>query len=206
MTVQAEGTEPQAVLDFWFGDGLTLGWPSAPRGALWFGGGAALDTDIRTRFGPQVAQAVDGGLASWEADVLHRLALVILLDQFTRNVFRGQARAFAGDVRAHRLATDTLARGEDAKLPLVGRVFIAMPLMHAEDAASQAGCVRHFEQLRATCAAAQAEALQGHLDAAIEHQALITAYGRFPHRNAVLGRVSSPQELAYLENGRRFGQ
>lgn len=206
MTLETEGLGPQAVLDFWFGDGLALGWPSAPRGALWFGGGAALDADIRTRFGALVAQAVDGGLTDWEPDVHHRLALVILLDQFTRNVFRGQARAFAGDARAHRLAADTLARGEDAQLPLVGRMFIAMPLMHAEDAASQAGCVRHFEQLRAGCPPAQAEALQGHLDAAIEHQALIATYGRFPHRNAVLGRASSPQELAYLENGRRFGQ
>lgn len=206
MSSQADNAGPQAVLDFWFGDGLVLGWPSAPRGALWFGGGAALDADIRGRFGALVTQAVDGGLTGWEADVRDRLALVILLDQFTRNVFRGEARAFAGDARAHRLATDTLAQREDALLPLVGRVFIAMPLMHAEDGASQAGCVRHFEQLRASCGPAQAEALQGHLDAAIEHQTLITTYGRFPHRNAVLGRTSSPQERAYLENGRRFGQ
>jgi uncharacterized protein (DUF924 family) len=141
---------PEEVLEYWFADGLTAGWPSRPMGDLWFGGGEAVDNAIRTRFGPLVEEAMHGGLTHWEAPLLHRLALVILLDQFTRNVYRGQARAFDGDSRARALAIRTLSQGEDRQLPLVGRVFMAMPLMHTEDPASQADCVRHFENLVAS--------------------------------------------------------
>lgn len=196
----------QAVLDYWFGDGLARGWPSRPMGDLWFGGGAAIDQEIRTRFGSLVEEAVDGGLAAWEAPILHRLALVILLDQFTRNVFRGQARAFAGDPRARALAGRTLAQGEDAALPTIGRVFMAMPLMHAEDLASQTACVRHFENLVQTADPAHAEHLQKNLASAREHRDIVAAYGRFPHRNGVLGRTSTAEEAAYLKTGKRFGQ
>lgn len=197
---------PETVLEFWFEDGLQSGWPGRPMGDLWFGGGAAIDDRIRTQFGESVTLAVDGGLVHWETPLLHRLALVILLDQFTRNVFRGQARAFAGDARALALATRTLAHGEDAALPLVGRVFIAMPLMHAEDLASQEACVQHFERLVAHLPAAEAQRLQGNLDAAREHRDIVQRYGRFPHRNAALGRSSTADEQAYLQAGRRFGQ
>ena len=196
----------ESVLDYWFGDGLASGWPSRPMGELWFGGGAAIDDAIRTRFGRRVDEAVDGGLAHWEPPILHRLALVILLDQFTRNVFRGQARAFAGDPRARALAERTLAQGEDAALPVVGRVFMAMPLMHAEDLASQTACVRHFENLLRTAGPAYAEHLQKNLASAREHRDIVAAYGRFPHRNAVLGRSSTAEEAAYLQTGKRFGQ
>ena len=197
---------PAGVLDYWFDDGLTLGWPSRPMGERWFAGGAALDAEIRDRFGSAVEEAVTGGLAHWETTVLHRLALVILLDQFTRNVFRGLPRAFAGDPRARALATRTLAQGEDTALPLVGRVFLAMPLMHAEDPDTQAHCVRHFEHLLASCDAMHAAHLERNLASAREHRDVIAAYGRFPHRNAALGRSSTPEEIRYLETGKRFGQ
>lgn len=197
---------PDTVLDCWFGDGLVTGWPTQPMGEVWFGGGAVIDQEIRTRFGSLVEAAVDGGLSDWEPPVLHRLALVVLLDQFTRNVFRGQAKAFAGDPRARALAGRTLAQGEDAALPLVGRVFMAMPLMHAEDLSSQADCVRHFENLLATAGPAHAPHLEKNLASAREHQDVVAAYGRFPHRNAVLGRTSTARELAYLQAGKRFGQ
>lgn len=197
---------PEAVLEYWFGDGLTAGWPSRPMGDLWFGGGKAVDNTIRTRFGALVEDAVNGGLTHWEAPLLHRLALVVLLDQFTRNVYRGQARAFAGDARARALATRTLSEGEDHALPLVGRVFMGMPLMHTEDPASQADCVRHFEKLLASAGAEHAPQLHKNLDSAREHQAIVAAFGRFPHRNAVLGRPDTPEETAYLHKGQRFGQ
>jgi len=109
------------VLDFWLGDGFQRDWPSDNRSRLWFGGGAALDAQIRERFGALVEAAVDGGLAEWEGPLAARLALVIVLDQFTRNVFRGQARAFAGDGRAQRLVQQTLAQGQDAALPRAAR-------------------------------------------------------------------------------------
>jgi uncharacterized protein (DUF924 family) len=197
---------PNTVLDYWFGDGLVTGWPTQPMGEVWFGGGAVIDQEIRTRFGNLVETAVDGGLSDWEPPVLHRLALVVLLDQFTRNVFRGQAKAFAGDPRARALAERTLAQGEDAALPVVGRVFMAMPLMHAEDLASQNACVRHFENLLATADPAHARHLEKNLASAREHRDIVAAYGRFPHRNAALGRTSTAGELAYLQAGKRFGQ
>ena len=135
------------VLDFWFGDGLTRGWPSDDRSALWFGGGPALDEQIRSRFGALVERALTGELTDWETSIRDRLALVILLDQFTRNVHRGHARAFAGDLRAQRLVLQSLALEQDAELPTIGRVFLYMPLMHAESPALQDECVLKFEAL-----------------------------------------------------------
>ena len=140
---------PTDILDFWLDDGLALGWPTQDLGKRWFGGGAALDQEIKTRFGAQVVQAVGGGLQDWEQQPLSRLALVLLLDQFTRNVFRAAGQAFAGDARAQQLVLQTLARQEDRQLPWVARVFIYMPLMHAEDLALQEECVTRFSQLLA---------------------------------------------------------
>ena len=194
------------VLRFWLEDGLELGWPSRSLSALWFGGADTVDQSIRERFGPLVHQAVDGALTDWEAEPLNRLALVLLLDQLTRNVFRGQARAFAGDGRAQTLATDALDRGLDAGLPLAGRVFMAMPLMHAEDPALQHRCVAYFEALLADVPANRTAKLQGHLDAALEHRDIIAMFGRFPHRNSILGRATTATEQAYLAKGKRFGQ
>jgi uncharacterized protein (DUF924 family) len=197
---------PDDILDFWFGDGLALGWPSDDRSALWFGGGAALDAQIQQRFGTRVDQAVDGGLTDWEQPIHARLALVILLDQFTRNVHRGQARAFAGDGRAQRLVLQSLALEQDAALPTVGRVFFYMPLMHAESPTLQDQCVLLFEKLvRQSPPELQAK-LAGNLRAAREHADIVARFGRFPHRNAVLGRANTPEEDAFLAHGPRFGQ
>lgn len=198
--------DAQMVLDFWFGDGLTLGWPSASRSDLWFGGGPALDRQIEQAFGDQVRAAVDGGLAEWEARPAERLALIILLDQFTRNVFRGSPQAFAGDSRACALTLDALNRQWHRELPPVGQVFLAMPLMHAESMAMQDLCVAHFESLLTGTSETLRILLQGHLGAAIEHRSIIAAFGRYPHRNAVLGRASTDAELSWLRNGKRFGQ
>ena len=131
--------DAHAVLDFWFGDSLAHGWPVVPRKPLWFGNDPATDSTIRERFGALVAQAVAGGLQAWEASPPDRLALLVLLDQFTRNLHRGRAEAFAGDARACALARDMLDRGLDRQLPPIGRVFVLMPLMHAEDLALAAG-------------------------------------------------------------------
>lgn len=197
---------PDDVLEFWFGDGLSQGWPTDDRSALWFGGGAALDAQIRERFGALVEQAVDGGLADWEQPVRARLALVILLDQFTRNVYRGQARAFAGDGRSQRLVLHALPLGQDEELPTVGRVFFYMPLMHAESPALQDECVMLFENLVRQSPPELQPKLAGNLRAAREHADIVARFGRFPHRNAVLGRPNTPEEHSFLKTGPRFGQ
>ena len=198
--------DPAHILDFWFGDGWQQGWPSDNRNALWFGGGAEQDSDIRERFGPTVEVALAGGLDEWERAPDSRLALVLLLDQFARNVHRGQARAFAGDRRAQRLVMQTLALGQDADLPTVGRVFLYMPLMHAESLALQEECVLLFGALARSVAPERQAALAGNLRAAEQHCDIVRRFGRFPYRNAVLGRVSTPEEDAFLADGPRFGQ
>ncbi len=200
----------QDVLDFWFGDGLQRDWPSDDRSQLWFGGGAEQDATIRQHFGALVGAALGGGLTEWESALPTRLALLIVLDQFSRNVYRGQARAFAGDARAQQLVLATLATGEgnddSDTLARVGRVFLYMPLMHAENLALQERCVACFTTLNDHSPPALRKELAGHLHFAREHRDTIQRFGRFPHRNAALGRESSAAEQAFLENGPRYGQ
>jgi uncharacterized protein (DUF924 family) len=197
---------PAQVLEFWLGDGLDKDWPTQDLGKRWFGGGAELDADIRARFGAAVQEAVAGGLRDWEQKPLTRLALVILLDQFTRNVFRGKPQAFAGDARAQRLVLQTLAAGEDLELPWAGRVFLYMPLMHAETLALQDECVARFTRLQADAPDSLKQRLQGNLDFARQHRAIIARFGRFPYRNAALGRDDTAEEQDFLLKGPRFGQ
>lgn len=196
----------QIIMDFWFADGLQTGWPTQEMTAIWFGGGLALDARITAAFGAQVQQAVEGGLEAWEGDPLSRLALILLLDQFTRNIFRGSPLAFGGDTRAQRLVMDALAKTWDQPLPTVGRVFLYMPLMHAENLALQNECVSRFAQLVNDAPDALKARLQSNLDAALQHQEIVARFGRFPHRNGVLGRVSTADEVSFLVKGPRFGQ
>lgn len=194
------------MLSFWFADGLQHGWPSSPLNDLWFGGGAAQDELIRQRFGALVDEALSGGLRDWEAPLTTRLALIVVLDQFTRNVHRGQARAFAGDPRAQQLVLQTLAQGQETALPTVARVFLYMPLMHAEDLALQDECVARFTQLCQTAPPERRDTLAGNLRFAQQHRDIVAQYGRFPYRNAALGRTDTAAETAFLKNGPRFGQ
>lgn len=196
----------QTVLDFWFGDGLELGWPSSPRDKLWWGGDAELDARINSQFGDAVKQALSGGLQSWAHEPASRLALVILLDQFTRNVFRGQAQAFSGDAMAQMLVLQALDVTMDQRLPWVGRLFLYMPLMHAENLTRQNECVKRFEQLHADAPADIKPRLEGNVKFAIQHRDIIAEFGRFPYRNKVLGRVNSPAEDEFILHGPRFGQ
>ena len=195
-----------ATLDFWLADGLRTGWPEQDMNPVWFGGGLALDQEIKARFGADVMLAMQGGLQDWEPQLHSRLALVILLDQFSRHVFRGTGQAFDGDQRARRLVLQTLESGEDQQLPWVGRVFLYMPLMHAEDAVLQAKCVACFSRLVDDAPAALEPGLQRNQDFARQHQDIITRFGRFPYRNAALGRTSTPEEKTFLIEGPRFGQ
>ena len=194
------------VLDFWFGDALRSDWPADDRHPLWFGGGAAQDQQITERFGPLVQAALAGDCQDWEAGLETRLALILVLDQFPRNMFRGQPRAFAGDARAQQLVLQTLGLGQDAGLPRVGRVFLYMPLMHAEHLGLQDECVSRFTALHEGATPELRDALANHLRFAHLHRDIVAAHGRFPHRNAALGRANTPAEEAFLTNGPRFGQ
>lgn len=205
-TPSTPSASPDPVLDFWFGDGLQLGWPSQDMGKRWFNGGPELDEEIRQTFGKLVEQALAGRLAGWEAQPLSRLALVILLDQFPRNIFRGKGKAFAGDEQAQGLVSDALAQGIDEALPWVGRVFLYMPLTHAENLALQEEGVRRFSDLLAAVPEALRASARNSLDFAVKHRDIVARYGRFPHRNTALERTSSALEFEFLKIGPRFGQ
>ncbi|MCK0536605.1 DUF924 family protein [Alcanivorax quisquiliarum] len=196
----------QDVLDYWFGNGLQRGWPEPPRDALWFAGGAAADAEIERRFGSLVEAALSKELVDWESQPFPRLALLILLDQFTRNIHRGTARAFAGDHRAVTLVNEGLALGMDRKLPWVGRVFFYMPLMHAEDLALQQKCIKCFAGLVDEAPPEVAGHMRTNLAYAREHAEVIERFGRFPHRNEALLRESTPEEIDYLRDANRYGQ
>jgi uncharacterized protein (DUF924 family) len=177
---------PGAILAFWFGPP-----PHAARDA-WFRKDPAFDTAIRERFGTAIDKALAGAYGDWCVTARGALARVLLLDQFTRNVFRDSAKAFAGDARALATAQDAIARGCENALDPFERWFLYMPFEHSEDAGAQRRSLEYFGSL------AREPGLAGACDYAQRHAAIIERFGRFPHRNAVLGRTSTAEELEFL--------
>lgn len=188
------------VLSFWLG---APGAPLAAQQARWFRADPELDAQLRGRFGQLVAAAARGELDGWQATAPGALALVILLDQFSRNIYRGSARAFAQDARALAVARAAIAAGHDRQVALAVRPFFYLPFEHAEARAVQRESVELFARLRddGVLAGAPAEVtrwLDAALDYAHRHAAIIARFGRYPHRNAVVGRASTPAELEFL--------
>ncbi len=196
--------QPRAVLDYWFYDQGHFA-SIATLNKRWFGSGQSLDAPIREQFGMALEKAVAGGLRDWEAESESRLALIVLLDQFTRQAWRGSVRAFVGDQRALSLTKSGFKRGYFDELPLMMKVAALMPLEHSESLADQVDCVKRFGLLLAQYPEEQ-ESIKGFLRFAELHHDIIEEFGRFPHRNQVMGRASTPAELEYLEHGPRFGQ
>jgi uncharacterized protein (DUF924 family) len=189
---------PQHVLDFWFA--LPSDAEHNRTRAVWFKKDDAFDAAIRTRFGALIEQALAGALAGWRATVDGAVAEIVVLDQFTRNAFRDTARAFAGDASALSLARTLVAKGADRALPSVRRQFVYLPFEHAEDLATQEESLRLFRGM-----ANDEPALADLLTWAERHHAIVARFGRFPHRNAILGRTSTPEEAAFLrEPGSSF--
>jgi len=190
--------DAQDVLDFWFGAPGSADYGQAR--AAWFRKDPAFDASIAQRFGATLEAALAGTLAHWTATPDGTLALIVVLDQFTRNAFRDTPRAFAGDAAARTLAQQLVASGADRTLGSVQRSFAYLPFEHAEDLALQDEGVRLFGEL----AAADPQRREA-LDYAQRHRAVIARFGRFPHRNEILGRAGTPEEIAFLrEPGSRF--
>jgi uncharacterized protein (DUF924 family) len=184
-------SQAQAVFDFWF-----AGTDAQRR--EWFQKDDAFDREIERRFGAEIAQALESGLRAWDAEGPQAaLARILLLDQFCRNMHRGTPLAFAGDHLALQAALDMIAAGADQLLPPLQRAFVYLPLEHAEDMAMQEQAVALFTRLAESAPANQG--LAGMLDYAKRHREVIRRFGRFPHRNAILGRPSTPDELAFLQ-------
>lgn len=158
----------------------------------------ATDKEIRNRFLSYVVAAGAGELDEWRESASGRLALILLLDQFTRNIYRDTPEAFARDERARELCVSGLAEGADQALRPIERVFFYLPLEHSEDIEDQDRCVALFQQLAEDVPAHWKPAFDGFIDFAIRHQAIIQQFGRFPHRNAILGRESTPEETGFL--------
>lgn len=176
----AAPVDAEAVLHFWFVE-------LEPRD--WWRKDPELDQRIASRFGALLETAASGALAAWRGTARGRLAEIIVLDQFSRNIHRGSAEAFANDALALRLAEEAVAAGADLELPVEERRFVYMPYMHSESAAVHEVAMRLFAT----------PGLEKNLDFERRHKAVIDRFGRFPHRNALLGRESTAEEIEFLK-------
>ena len=187
----------ERVLDFWFGACGADGALDPAKKKIWFGDGRKHDAAIRERFGALHERANRGELEKeWTATPTGRIALIVVLDQFSRHIHRDTAAAFAQDPAAQRLAVAGIDQGVDHQLIPAQRVFFYLPLEHAEDIELQRLCVRCFDGLAHTVAPVLRKDYEGFLDYARRHLEVIERFGRFPHRNAMLGRPSRPEEVA----------
>jgi len=185
----------QAVLDTWFGAPDSAEYGDARK--AWFKKNATFDTMLHERFGAVLEEALEGQLASWSETPLGALALIVLLDQFTRNCFRYTPRAFAGDREALRLAHALVDTRDELTLPTIHhRVFAYMPFEHDETMASQREAVRLFQALFDETGDKDVEDF---LQYARRHADVIEQFGRFPHRNVILGRETTAEEHAWLK-------
>jgi uncharacterized protein (DUF924 family) len=182
--------------EFWFGELDSAGLCITDRNGLWFSADPQTDETCRNCFGDSLTLALAGKLDKWQESDRGLIALVVLLDQFSRNMHRGTAQAFAGDTRALALAQETITAGRHLHLPAIHRASLYLPLEHCEDLTVQETCVALFEELaRFTDHPLFASSTRY----ALAHRDVIEKFGRFPHRNAILGRQSSNEELDYLE-------
>ena len=193
------------ILAFWFGNDVAAGsWKE--RRSVWFAGGPDLDNEIGSHFGDWHESASRGELSEWQRSAHGSLALILLLDQFTRNLYRGTADAFSQDGRAQAAMQAGIDAGQDEELEPIERAFFYMPCMHAEDLQLQNQGVELFTALSKIPGDAQ-DHLEGTLKYAIEHRDLLVKFGRFPHRNPILKRTATADEEAYLaQGGATFGQ
>ena len=198
-------SQAEEVLAFWFGEQRNDAAWLAERNAVWFGGAAKTDAQIRGRFLALTQQARTGQLDAWAQDPRGLLALVIVLDQFSRSLFRGTPEAFAQDAKARALVHRAYGQGWAQGYTPLERIFLAMPLMHSEALAEQEQCVVLFQELEAAAEGAIADTVRNSLDYARRHLDIVARFNRFPHRNDTLGRKSTPQEVEFLKQpGSRF--
>lgn len=188
---------PEDVLRFWFGE---PGDPPLAKAASWWKKDEAFDRVIRERFEETIERGVRAELADWEATPRGRLALVILYDQFSRNMFRGSPRSFAQDPLARAAAAQALDAGDDETFSPIHSCFLLMPFVHGEDLAMQQRAVDGYAKL---LEGASDEKVRADLEKSLKygrmHMAIIERFGRFPHRNGILGRTSTPEETEFLK-------
>jgi len=197
----------EAVLSFWFRE-QNLDAPQIDRRMdIWFGGSPEFDDEIRTMFMNDIQRASAGELDHWGEQPRGRLALILLLDQFRRNVYRGTADAYAKDQVALKLCVEGAMQKKDEGLTPIQRVFFYMPLQHSESKKVQAKSVALYRQLAAAVSPTFRETFETVVSFAELHHDIVDQFGRFPHRNAVLGRQNTEAENEFLSDGSPdFGQ
>lgn len=198
-------TNPDAVIDFWFGP-QSGGFSDASTRRRWFASDPEFDREISQEFGSLLQSAATSALASWLEAVNGCLAFIVVTDQFSRQIHRGSAEAFATDPLALSAAREGVARGYDRTLGYDQRAFFYLPFEHSESEEDQHTSVELFTRLAADTPASHRSHSEETLRFALAHRDIVMQFGRFPHRNATLGRVSTPAELEFLRTASRFGQ
>lgn len=194
----------EAVLDFWFGTNSDDA-VAAEKSKLWWKKNPAVDNEIKRRFQGDVDAAGRGERSQLAVNSRGRLALIVLTDQFPRNIYRDTAQAFAYDPIALSNCLDALADGSDRRLRPIERAFSYMPLEHSESLKHQDQSVKLFSELAQNATDASAATFQDFLQYAIRHREIVARFGRFPHRNRILGRRSTPEEIEFLAHpGSKF--
>ncbi len=192
-------SQADALLAFWFGAETDAVAIADQQKTLWWKSTPALDEDMRKRFGELVERAATGALNDWRSTPRGLLALILLADQLPRNIYRNTPRAFAFDAAAREHCRHGLAQEFDQRLRPIERVFHYLPLEHSEALQDQRDACRLFSDLVVLAAAGQRELFCGYLRFAERHRDIIARFGRFPHRNGILGRSSTVEELAFLQ-------
>lgn len=201
------GATPEEVHAFWFAEALGDPERAKRRRDFWFRSTPQIDEEIRRRFGSTLKAAAEGELAQWEAAPQSRVALVVLLDQFPRNIHRGTPAAFRHDAQALAIARRGIAAGHLQALSVPEQSFLLMPFQHAEDRGVQKDSVTLFERFVADAPPDWRALAEGNLKSAREHYTVVERFGRFPHRNAILGRESTPDEVEFLKTDHKtWGQ
>lgn len=189
----------ESIREFWFGTHNDDAAVAAQKSKLWWAKSDAADGEIRTRFQTSTLAAASGALDKWSATPYGALALILLTDQFPRNMYRARPESFSFDPIALHWALHALAHGFDALLRPIERVFVYLPLEHAESLTLQHRSVTLYEKLLNDAPAEQASTFSGFVNFATRHRDVIARFGRFPHRNAILGRSSTEEEVAFLK-------
>jgi len=189
----------ETILGFWFGSDPDDAKTAKERSSLWWSKNPKTDDEIRNRFESLVLVAESGDLDEWRSSTDGRLALILLTDQFPRNIYRGTPAAFRFDRIARNLSLEGLPLGVDKDLRPIQRVFFYMPLEHSENPEDQERSVRLFRDLAGEVSVDLKPMFEGYVDYALRHQVIINRFGRFPHRNSIVGRQSTPEEIKFLE-------
>ena len=195
------------IVAFWFGSSLESPEVASGRRDWWYKGGAPVDDDIRARFGELVPQACARELMAWQSTPDGALALILLLDQFTRNLYRNTPQAYAGDACAFEIVTWAIEQKLDIALPPVSRIWLYHPFHHSEDVEDQDRGLVLLNELRQEALAEWLPYVERSIEGWTRHRNIVARFGRFPHRNAVLARDSTNKEHEFLKaNGEAFGQ